>query len=508
MDGRLKKSKRNLYYGILYQISYVFLNFITRMVMIHSIGMTSVSLNGLFSEVLSVLSLAELGIGSAIIYSLYVPLALDDTKKVTKIMNLYKTSYRAIAGIIAVIGILLSPFIPRLITNTVIDDHYLIFVYFLFLAQTSTSYLFSYKASLLNADQKSYVVSIQTMVTRIIFFFLNIACLVLFRNFMLYLVLDIIQTLVTNLFISRKVDQMYPYVKGTDKLSRDERKAIFSNIRHLFIGNLSGKITNSSDNILISLLVGTNCIGPYSQYSMFTNGIMRLFNQVCGAITGSVGNLLATESHMKCKQTFENISFIFFMAGSTCGCCFYVLINPFLTVFIGHDYVLTDMIVYVLSVNLFFSILKMPLWTFVSASGLFKIDKYISIIGSSLNLIISILLGMNYGIAGIFTGTLISLLVQSFLKLELFYKGFLGKAGKRAVVRWILYIVLCAAEFILCQRLARSLSFSHVITDIIVKSFLSMVLPLFMNIIIFHKSEEFTYWYGMISGKLNTCFRT
>lgn len=507
MDGRLKKSKRNLYYGILYQVSYVFLNFITRMVMIRSIGMTSVSLNGLFSEVLSVLSLAELGIGSAIVYSLYVPLALDDTKKVTKIMNLYKTSYRAIAGIIAMIGLLLSPFIPRLITNTVIDEHYLIFVYFLFLAQTSTSYLFSYKASLLNADQKSYVVSIQTMITRVIFFFLNIACLVLFRNFMLYLILDIIQTLVTNIFISRKVDQMYPYVKGTDRLSREERKAIFSNIRHLFIGNLSGKITNSSDNILISLLVGTNWIGPYSQYSMFMNGIMRLFNQACGAITGSVGNLLATESPTKCKQTFEHISFIFFMAGSTCACCFYVLINPFLTVFIGHDYILTEMIVYVLSVNLFFSILKMPLWTFVSASGLFKIDKYISIIGSSLNLIVSILLGMNYGIAGIFTGTLISLLVQSFLKLELFYKGFLGKAGKRAVMRWISYLILCAAEFILCQRLAGSFSFSHVILDIIVKSLLSAALPLFMNIIIFHKSEEFTYWYGMISGKLNTRFR-
>lgn len=501
MDGRLKKSKRNLYYGILYQVSYVFLNFITRMVMIRSIGMTSVSLNGLFSEVLSVLSLAELGIGSAIVYSLYVPLALGDTKKVTKIMNLYKISYRAIAGVIAIIGILLSPFIPRLITNTVIDNHYLIFVYFLFLTQTSTSYLFSYKASLLNADQKSYVVSIQTMITRVIFFFLNIACLVLFRNFMLYLILDILQTLMTNIFISRKVDEMYPYVKGTDKLNSEERKAIFSNIKHLFIGNLSGKITNSSDNILISLLVGTNFIGPYSQYSMFINGIMRLFNQACGSITGSVGNLLATESHMKCKQTFENISFIFFMAASTCACCFYVLINPFLSIFIGHDYIMSDRIVYVLSVNLFFSILKMPLWTFVNASGLFKIDKYISIIGSSLNLIVSIILGMNYGITGIFIGTLISLIIQSFLKLELFYKVFLEDSGKRVIIQWISYFILCVVELILCKQIIELFSFGYIIQNFIIKTIISSTLPILLNAVFLHKSKAFCYWYKILSKK-------
>lgn len=506
MDGRLKKSKRNLYYGIIYQISYVVLNFITRLVMIYSIGMTSVSLNGLFSEVLSVLSLAELGIGSAITYSLYIPLALNDTKKVTQIMNLFKTSYRIIAGVIASIGLLMIPFIPYLITNTVINERYLISVYLLFLIQTAASYLFSYKAALLNADQKSYVISKRTMFVRFVFFILNIGCLFLFRNFMLYLFLDIMQTFAINIFISKKVDQIYPYVKEKDRLTKDEQKAIFSNVKHLFIGNLSGKITNSSDNILISLLVGTNCIGPYSQYSMIINGIMRLFTQASNSITGSVGNLLATEKSIKCQQIFENITFVFFLAGSICACCFYVMITPFLSVFIRNEYVLSDFIVCILSINMFVSILKMPLWTFVSASGLFKLDKYISIIGSSLNLFVSIILGLEYGIAGIFLGTFISLFIQSILKLCLFYKSFLKNSPKKFFIRWGLYITLCIAEFMISRFLANRISFSYIIPDFIIKASLSTAIPIIINIAIFNQTREYSYWHNMISSKLRLRF--
>lgn len=494
MEGRIQKSRKNIFFGIGYQVLYLVLNFITRIIMIHAIGIDSVSLNGLFSEILSVLSLAELGIGSAITYSLYIPLANHDQEKVAKIMNLFRNAYRMISGAIAVLGVLLIPFLPKLITNTEITTNHLILVYLLFLIQTSTSYLFSYKTALLNADQKSYIVSLYTMIARMIFFFINVGLLLCFKNYIIFLIFDIIQTLVLNISLSIKVNHLYPYINSNVVLDRDERIAILANIKHLFIGNLSGKITNSSDNILISVLVGTTFVGYYSQYAMLMNGLLRLFSQVNISISGSIGNLLAIEEKKKCKEVFENLAFVFFVLGLISSCIFLVTVNGFLEIFIGTDFLFEETIVMVIAYNLFIAIFKIPLWTFVQAAGLFRIDKYISIIGSTINLFVSISLGKKYGISGIFVGTVISILIQSILKIILLYRNCFCYNVFKTLRRWMQYLLLSILSLNLCNYIRPFIIIQNPILSLFVSSIITITLCIILICIFFFKTKNFLYW--------------
>lgn len=503
-QSRSAKSAKNLLYGLISQGVSVLLMFVTRIFLVRQAGILSVSLNGLFTEVIAMLSLAELGVGSAIVYSLYKPLAEHNEKKIVKLMNMYKTAYRNIAFAIFAMGLCLLPFIQHIVTKVDVSDNYIRFVFLLFLTQTVSSYLFSYKSSLLNADQNVYIVSNITTVVKLVGEIINIICLFVFHNYIIYLVVEILITLATNIIISVQVDKMYPYLNRKDELLNVERRMVFKNMKNIFIGSLSGKITNSTDNILISILVGTYEVGIYTGYSTLASGLRKIIDQLDSATAGSVGNLMAEGNAENCDNVLKKMTFINYFFGSLFACLLYCLSSTLVRIMYGDEYayntdsVLGLLVIFVFSVNFFLTVLKNPLWRFVQVSGLFARDKNISIAGSTANLIISIALGIKFGTLGILVGTIATLLIQIILKIQLLYRGAFKMSPIRFYLKYVLYGFFGGFSMLLSKFICAEIISGNLYIDFVLKLIVSAFVPLCINYIIFCRTKEYAYLKDML----------
>lgn len=491
---RVERSIKNFIYGGIAQSTSSLLSFLTRMALVRVLGAEAVSLNGLFTEVIAMLSLAEMGVGAAITYNLYKPLWEDNETKLAELMNLFKHAYRFIALFIFAVGLCVLPYVHLLVSRIDIDLGYLRLVYFFFLVQTASSYLFSYKTSLLYADQKGYLVSKYSMTVKLLSAVFGILFLVWTKKYLVYLFCQILSTLSGNILVSREADRLYPFLKRRDKLPSKERRAVFSNIRHLFIANLSGKITNSTDNILISLLVGTLHIAAYGSYSMVANSVNAVLMQLNSATTGSVGNLMAEGDKRHMDEVLRRLTFVtycptvLFANGICCAS------TAFVTILFGEEYTLPQAVVSVLAFNFFIGLVKNPLWQMVQVSGLFSRDKNISIAGSTINLIVSVLLGRQYGIIGILIGTTCTFLVQIVLKIQLLYGSFLGISGwgyRRLLLKLsTTYLISVMASQLLCGTFRGMV---QVYLEFFLNGFFAVVLALGCTLLMFWNSDELQY---------------
>lgn len=496
MSGRISKSVRNAKYGIASQILYLILNFVLRIAITRDLGIVALSLNGLFSEVLSILSLAEMGVGMAITYNLYEPLAKGDHKRVAQIMNLLKRFYRAIFWFIMLAGLALTPWIQYLVNNIDVSLSYMRLVYVMFVAQTAVGYLFSYKTLLLTADQNAYVQSKLNLIWRTIFFGVSLIAVVVFKNYILYLASESSFYIVFYLIVDRKASEMYPYLKSDEQLPKEDQKRIMTGVREMFVGKLSNKILNSTDNILISVLVGTSYVGIYSQYSMFLNGFLRLFSSLNESIVGSVGNLIASEKPAKVRDTLHKSTYLFFLMAIFCGTCLYAGVDPFLKSVMGKQYLLSRSIIALAVLNMMYEGVKMPLWTYFSAAGLFRADQWISLAGALLNVITSIWWGKNSGMTGIFAGTFVSLLLMQICKTIVFARKFSnGKPAHKSLKRWNAYICLfvlslCAMDFVTAWTSAQA---RPEIARFLLQVFAGAITSLALGILPFARTDDWKY---------------
>lgn len=501
MDSRIEKSKRNLSYGMLYQIMYLILNFVVRISIINCLGVISLSLNGLFTEVLSILSLAEMGVGTAITYSLYKPLAEDDHKKVSQLMSYFKTAYHVITIVMFVGGLIMIPFLKYIIKDVDVAWWYQVLVYILFLINTCASYWFSHRMLLITADQKAYVCAKTNLVVRGVFFGISLCMIWFAKNFILYLISEIGYSFVYYFVLAKQADKMYPYLDDKDKLPKEERKQLFVSVKQAFAGKLANRVLNSTDNILISSLVGTALVGIYSTYSMFTNGFQRVFAQVNEAIVGSVGNVIATESPEHIKETYDRSTYLFFVMGSVCSVCMYAAIQPFLTMIIGKNLLLSEAVLLIVIINLFEETLKMPLWTYFEAAGRFKEGQWISIVGCVLNIIVSIIWGKMWGMFGIFLGTFVSLALMIACKIVVLGKHvFNGRQGF-IIKDFIKYNVVFAAEMVLAKLLS-PLSTGIMFIDFLLKGIAGLVITIMLSVVVFRETDEFQYVFEIARKKL------
>ena len=491
--SRIHNSVKNISYGFFVTILNTLISFITRTVLVNTLGATVIGLNGLFTEVISMLSLAELGVGMAIVYSLYKPINEQNFHKISQLMSLYKKAYLIISFVTLLIGLLLTPFIQYLITGIDYPLYYIKLVFLLIVIKTSSTYLFSYKTSLLNADQKQYIVSIITVIVKLIITVVTIICLLLTRNYILYLILLIIQSIITNLIISNYVNNIYPQVSYDIKMDKTEEYEIFSNIKNIFIKRLSGVITSSTDNILISTIVSTVQVGYYSNYTLIFSMVRTLKQQFTNGIAASIGNLSVDSTKEHCVNVLSRLTYLYFIFGLIMCSGLMAVSGNFILIWIGKQYVMSDNIVFLAIFNLFLEICSDPLWQYLEVSGLFNRDKNIAIIGSVINLIISIFLGLRVGIIGILLGTMCTQLIQLVLKANLIfqYKFFQSPKTFYLLLGKILFSYFIE---LLCQcYLISVITFENIFIEIIVKGVVSVFSAVVIIIVLFFKSEEFHY---------------
>lgn len=390
------------------------LSFITRTIFIKTLGATYLGVNSLFSDIFMMLSLVELGVGPAMTYFLFKPMAKNDNDEINSLMKIYEKFYRYIGLTVMIIGMLVIPFLPLLV-NSEVPVPNLTLIYILLLTNVSMSYFFSYKRSLFVADQKDYVNSINDLIFSVLGSILHIVFLILTKNFIVYLIINILVNLLSNIRISLKANRTYKFLdnKNAKNLSKESKRHLVSRIKAIFSHSVGGVIVFGTDNVLLSIFAGINFVGLYSNYTIITRIIMSPISQSFNAMLASVGNLDATESKNKSYEVFNNVYFMNFWIIGFSTISLFFLFNPFIKLWIGSDFLLSNSFVLVIVINFYISGMRMSAGTFCQAKGLFWNTRFKPIFEAMINLIFSIYLGYLYGAIGIFLGTLISHLATS-----------------------------------------------------------------------------------------------
>lgn len=427
-EGRIKNSVRNIVYRLMSQIATIILRFVSRTIFIHILGVEYLGINGLFSEILQVLSLADLGYGTAMVYSMYKPLAEKDEKKITQLVVLYKKIYTIIALTITIIGIALIPVLPYLV-NLKQDIPYLRVYYLLYLANTVSSYLVVYKTCILNADQKNYLVSKYNTIFSFLSLIGTTVFLLLTHNFIVYLIVQVAFTYANNFYTSHVAEKMYPYIKNqVEKLSKNEGKEIFSNVKSVFIYKAANTLVGSTDNTIISVLIGTVTVGMYSNYSMVVSNITFFINIIFSSVTASIGNLVVEANKTKNYEVYQTMQFFSFILSTVAISGTYLLIDDFVLVWLGDNYLLEPLVVMAIVINMYFSVVLMPIWSYREATGMYLQTKYVMVATAIVNLVVSILLGKLIGFAGILFATSIARISTYFwYEPRLLFAQFFGK---------------------------------------------------------------------------------
>ena len=384
------------------------LSFISRMVFIRCLSAAYLGVNGLFTDVLSILNFAELGIGTAMVFSMYEPAARNDEQKLARLMNLYKWMYRAVAASVLLFGLVLLPFLPYLIKDGEGIEH-ITLIYMMYVLSSACSYLLNYKSSIYQAYQKSYICTGWTLVCECIRTVVQIVALLLTGNFILYLAIQLVVQFIPNIIISHMADKEFPYLKECRELpEKEERNGILKNIGAMSMHKLATVIVRNTDSLLMSSFVGLLSVGIYSNYKLILSGIDNLLNKFSNAFAGSLGNLGAIEDETRVYSIYRELDLLFFVIYAYWTAGLFALFNAFITLCFGAEYCFSTATVAVLVTEFYISGQRKVNLLFREAKGLFWYDRYKPLFESAINLAASLLLVQKFGVAGILGGTIIS----------------------------------------------------------------------------------------------------
>jgi O-antigen/teichoic acid export membrane protein len=493
--SRTGNSIKNTIYGILTQILTVLISFATRTVFIEYLSVEYLGVNGLFTNILTVLSLTELGFGGAMIYSMYLPLAVQDHNKLRGLMNFFSKIYTIIGVVFGVFGLFLIPFLSIFIKDTPNISN-LTLIYLLFLANSVASYFYAFKRSILQADQKQFIISKNSLIFTFIKAILQVIILIIFKSYLLFLTIQVVITITENLFISQKVKAMYPYLKNISESSLDsfEKTAIWTNVKALMIYKVGSTVLDGTDNIIISSLIGIATVGYLSNYTLIVGSVSMILQQITNALTGSIGNFVATEEVDKQEDLFNRIVFIYFFIYGFSFVALFMLLNPFITIWIGKEYILPNSIVFVIAFNCYITGIMNPVWTFRSTKGLFIHGKMRPLISAIINVVVSIILAIYWGLIGVLIGTTITRLTTNFWydSYIIFRHGF-KKSPKLYYINQLLYFISLSIPFILLEYLFRLISFG-IYASFITQIVLVVVITIGSILLIYWKTEELNYF--------------
>lgn len=454
IKSRTQYSMINVLTGAIAQVFVVLLGFISRTAFIHFLPLEYLGIQGLFTNVLTVLSFAELGIGEAMVYALYKPVKEDNHIKICQLMQLYKKAYRFVAAVVFSLGIILSFFIDFLVNQKpdIPENFQLIFLFFVF--NSACSYLFSYKKSILFVDQKQYIVTGCHQIFLMVQTVLQIGFLYFTHNYIIFLIIQIVCTILDNVGISFYVAQKYPYLNLTPTVDLDKKDeyTLFSNVKALAISKISGVVSNSCTNIIISKISGLSLVGIVSNYILVINAINGIIWAGLTGISGSLGNLNVDASTLKKQQIFNQLFLLSFWI-YTCACvCLLNLLNPFIEIWLGSQFLIPKSVIFVMVWSIYISGVNYPVYSFRTTLGYFVQVQYVFFIGGILNIVISTIGGLYLGLLGIVLGTPLSRLLTSEIA-DGYYVYTLGfhKSPiiyfRKYILYFLLYLLCCGISY-------------------------------------------------------------
>lgn len=485
------------------------LGFVCRMVFVRCLSADYLGVNGLFTNILSMLSLAELGVGSAIVYALYKPLAENDEEKIASLMKVYATAYRAIGLLIAAVGLALMPFINLIIQEQPHISESIYLLYALNLFNTASSYFFSYRSSLLIAAQRNYIVSGINYVITILQSIFQMIFLLVFRNYLGYLLIQTVGTLTFNVIVSRMAKNQFPYIckKGIPKLPKNEQRKLFANIRDLTIYKVSGVLVNSTDNILITFFSGLVTTGLASNYTLLVNTLNAILGQVFNGLTASIGNHNASESAEKRYEMFSFLNLMNFWIFGWAALGIFFCSSDLVKLCFGSEYVLSLEIPFVLALNFFTVGMMNAIWTYKHTLGLFHYGRFVQIFTGIFNIVFSILLGTYWGLFGILFATFISrMMTNVWYDIYAVYTYGFDKSPKIYVKKLVKYLIVLLLAGVICQASFVLIKGDGVI-GILFKMVLCSVIVNGVFIAVFYKMQEFGMLINILKRIVNRCLK-
>ncbi|MFP3123371.1 hypothetical protein OH784_11550 [Ectobacillus funiculus] len=502
---RVKNSIINISAGLGSQIIITSLSFISRTVFINSLGVEYLGINGLFTNILAMLSLAEAGIGSSIVYSLYKPVAENDQEKINILMRLYRKAYLVIALIVLLLGLSLMPFLGYFIKDSNVEHVH--WIYLIFLLNTVAPYLYMHKNSFLSVCQKGYIVTGIYSISSIVSICLKIGVLQFTKNYILYLIIDSIITITTSIILAIIVNKMYPFLreKVASKLDIETKDKIVKNVKAIVLQNIGNYLVLGTDNIIISSFISVAAVGLYSNYNMLIDICRNFTYQIFNNTYHSVGNLVAKESLDKVYSVYKVYNFLNFWLYSFCSIFLCIIMDPFITLWIGSKFLMSKGVLFILMIIFYERGMRNAITTVKTTAGIFQEDRYAPLYQAAVNLIFSIIFVRYIGIAGVFLGTLISVLAVPFwFTPYLVYKKVFKKAVTSYYIRYMYYATVGLGTYFITSFLSNFVLLNG-LWGLILKGIVCLIVPNLIYVCIFHKTNEFQYLCGILKnivGKL------
>ena len=499
-NNRTEASIKNINYSLFSQLMILIVNFISRTIFIKSLGSDYLGLNGLFSNILAILSIADLGLGNAITFYLYKPLRNKDKFRINQLMSLYARAYNKIGCFILLAGFLITPFISFFINNEESIPHVKLF-FILYLLSMVVTYFFSYYKSLIIADQKKYIEVSNKNLFFILMNIFQIISLIKYKNYFLYLILQIIFNFLENLRIYFKIKKMYPYLKINKIIKHEinDYKDITQNIKAMMLHRIGGVVVNGTDNILISSFIGTYWVGMYANYNMIISSLNNILSQILNSLTASIGNFNAEDDSNKSYDLFEKIQFINFCFYAVCTIGLCLLLDGFINLWLGEEYILNQFTVFILVLNFYMKGMRTTVLMFRDTKGLYLHDRYKSVVEATINLVASLLLVDKMGMDGVFIGTFISTLLVSFWiePLILYRYGFKMPVNKY-FKKYLLQVGTLLFMYISCLIFVRYIPCSNLL-EFILSGSACVIISVLCIYFTWFKSKELKYLISIIN---------
>lgn len=427
MTDRVHKSILNAKVNLLFYFLTIFLSFFSRKIFLECLGTEFIGLTGTLGNILGYLNLAELGIGSCISFFLYKPLEQNNREQIIEIMAVFKYLYRIIGSIIFISGVIVSLSFPWIFTDTSFGLGLVYFAFFSFLGSALIEYFINYRQLLLASDQKNYIVSSYLQTAQIIKTLVQIYLSYTFKNLYLWVGIEFLFGIIGCILLNWKISKEYPWMKSdhhSGKLLLKKYPGIIRNTKQIFIHQIKDFILSKSDELFIFAFVSLSMVSYYGNYTIITTRLSQLFGRALDGVGASVGNLVAENNKEHIINIFWQLTAMRYLI--TAFLCFsiYLFTEPFIILWIGEKYILSHNILILLVIYLYLSNIRNVVDMFNHSYGLYA-DVWAAWAELFINLTITIVGGIYYGIVGILLGKIVSvgIIVTLWKPYYLFTKG-------------------------------------------------------------------------------------
>ena len=507
--GRMTNTVNNIKYSFLSQIISLLLKFVSRTVFLKTLGVAYSGVSGLYSNVLGILALSEMGFSSAMTFALYKPMADNNTEKLQSLMGLYKKFYRIVAVVIAVLGICLVPFLPSIIKGgEEIGFDKLTIYYLISLLDTVLSYFVSYKYSMVYAEQKGYIHTRISTIFNTALVVLQIIGLLLFKNYVIYLCLSVVVGLIQKFYLNNYLNKRYPFLKAKrcKPLDSSDVKDIKKNVKALVLHNVGAKCIYQTDNIIISAFISIVITGCVSYYLMVIHAVNSFINTVLTSAVSSIGNVIATESKKKQKDIIDKYVFITLYLSGFAAVGFSTLLSPFVELLWGSELVLGNSVVLLLVMSVYITFQLDGINIIKTAAGIFDEDKFVPIVQAIINIVVSILLARHIGLAGVYIGTIVQAIVALIWKSIITYKVMFKSSIYRYIGQQIYHFILVIISTALCLVIRKWLFVNGVnIWNFAIMTVFVVVIPNMIFIFGSRNKKEMKFVFDILKKRGKKC---